>query len=282
MVELKSRIKSVESTQKITKSMKLVATSKLHQCQGQLRNFSPYADNCARALSMVLGGSGAACPLLERREGAGKVCSVLFVGNRGLCGSYNQDIVRFLQSSERKGAPGSFTVVCGRWGAELQRDPRLNVRRCFTELGDVPSVEESDVIAEYLIGLFLDGEADEVRLFFQRHSGLGQRPEMELLLPASGDSSDSGGDCIFEPDRETLLNTLSRMYVSAGVRRALLEARVSEHFARMTAMTSATDNADELLRELTLTLNRTRQAKITTEISEVVGGAKALDGKDGQ
>ena len=278
---IKARIKGVESTQKITRTMKLVSTSKLHQTRGQLYRLGSFADQCRKSLRLVLeGAQGDDCPLLQSRE-IRRVCYVLFVGNRGLCGAYTTDALRYLKSLLRQEEAEYFTLLCGRWSGEHRTDRELQVRRCFDDISDVPRPEESRALSDYLQQLYLSGEADRIVLVYQRREALGQKPCSFQLLPVEQEEGESrGGDCIFEPDRQTLVNTLSRMYVDTSLMKALLEAKVSEHFARMTAMTNATDNAEELMKELSLSLNRTRQAKITTEISEVVGGANALRNGD--
>lgn len=274
---IKARLKGVESTWKITRTMKLVSTSKLHQTQGQLSRLGSFAEECRRSLKLVLAeGGDMDCPLLQGRE-VKRVCYVLFVGNRGLCGAYNTDVLRYLKGLLAKEQAEYFTLLCGRWGGEHRTDPELRVRQSMDGISDVPRTEESMALAGTLRRLYLSGEADRIVLVHQRREALGQRPRSFQLLPLEQEAGENrGGDCIFEPDRRTLLDTLSRMYVDNSVREALLEAKVSEHFARMTAMTSATDNAEELMKELRLSLNRTRQVRITTEIAEVVGGANAL------
>lgn len=274
---IKARIKGVESTRKITRTMKLVSTSKLHQTQGQLYRLGSFAEKCRQSLRLVLaGGGGEDCPLLQSRE-VKRVCYVLFVGNRGLCGAYNTDVLRYLKGLLAKEQAAYFTLICGRWSGEHRTDRELRVRQCFDDISDVPRAEESMALAAHLRQLYLSGEADRIVLVYQRREALGQRPCSFQLLPLEQEEGENrGGECIFEPDRKTLVDTLSRLYVDNSVMKALLEAKVSEHFARMTAMTNAMDNAEELMKELSLSLNRTRQAKITTEIAEVVGGANAL------
>lgn len=273
---IKARIKGVESTGKITKTMKLVSTAKLHQTQLQLSRLEGFAKKCRQSLGLVLSDiEGDECPLLKPRE-IKKVCYVLFVGNRGLCGAYNWDVLRYLRSLLEQEKNEFFTVICGRWSGEHREDKSLNVVRCFDNIEDVPSQARIQELSGYIQQLYLDEKADKIVLVYQCRESMGQRPETFQLLPLDKEETESGGDCIFEPDKLSLVNTLSRMYVDNSLAKVLLEAKVSEHFARMTAMTNAIDNADELLHELNLTLNRTRQAKITTEISEVVGGANAL------
>ena len=273
---IKARIKGVESTGKITKTMKLVSTAKLHQTQIQIARLEDFAEKCRQSMSLVLSDiDGDECPLLKARE-IKKVCYVLFVGNRGLCGAYNWDVLRFMRAQLQQEQAEYFTLICGRWSGEHRQDKSLKVERCFDDIDDIPSQEQSQELSRYIQELYVSGRADKVVLVYQRRESMGQRPQAFQLLPLDENCGGKGGDCIFEPDKLSLVNTLSRMYVDNNIAKVLLQAKVSEHFARMTAMTNAIDNADELLHELNLTLNRTRQAKITTEISEVVGGANAL------
>lgn len=275
---IKAHIKSVESTRKITRSMKLVSASKLHRVQGQLSGFTYYADSCRRALDVALSG-GEDGPLLRKRAGDGpdRVCYVAFVGSRGLCGGYNQELMDCLRRTVAED-PGDFRcVICGRWHPETEEDGSLRLLRRFEDMGDVPAPEDGAALSEYLKGLFLSGDFDRVVLLYQKHAHMSQSPESLQLLPLRREEgAGAGREVIFEPDRRTLVERLCNMYTGACVRRVLLESRLSEHYARMTAMTAATDNAEKLERELSLKMNRTRQAKITTELSEIVGGSKAL------
>jgi len=273
---IKNRIRSVESTGKITKSMKLVSNSKLHQTQNLLKRFQLYSDRCADALRGAAYGCGDEIPLLAQREDSGKTCFVLFVGDRGLCGSYNSDILAYSRELLRRSGEDSYTVICGRLGKDMADDPTLRVKEVFAELGDTPKASDSRGLCDYLRKEFLNGDCDRVKMVFQHHVGLSQVPECVQLLPVQTDTEKTEKEFIFEPDRVTCVSKLCDMYMDSGVYRVLLSSKVSEHYARMNAMTAATDNAEELLRNLTLTLNRTRQAKITTEINEVAGGAKAL------
>ncbi len=273
---IKNRIRSVESTGKITRSMKLVSTAKLNQTQNMLRSFKKYSDRCTKLLSEAAWGCGNDFPLLAPREDTGKTCFVLFIGDRGLCGSYNQDVLYYYRQLLSHAGEESFTVICGKKGLDMRDEPELKVRTVFADMGDTPTASDSRRLSEYLRRMYLNGECDNVKLVYQRHHGLSQVPECVQLLPVQNEEEKGERELIYEPDRSSCICQLCDMYMDSGVYRVLLESKVSEHFARMTAMTSATDNADELLRSLTLTLNRTRQAKITTEINEVAGGAKAL------
>ena len=261
--KIRTRIKSVQSTQQITKSMKMVAASKLRRTQTAFGELRAYAEKSGEILEKVSVGTSDNPFLLPHAEKE-KVCYVLIVGNRGLCGTYNTALLRFLEDRCRKDGRKAFLVTAGRWGKDMIQTLGLPVRRSF--------------ISDYLRELYRSGEADEIVLVFQQfRSVLAQTPGCKTLLPLSPkEGATDSENVIFEPDRTALLNTLVDMYLDNTVHAALLEARTGEHSARMTAMTSASDNTEELIAELTLELNHARQAAITTEISEIVGGAAAL------
>lgn len=274
--KIRTRIKSVQSTQQITKSMKMVAASKLRRTQAAFGELRAYAEKSGEILEKV--GAGASDnPFLLPHAEKERVCYVLIVGNRGLCGTYNTALLRFLEDRCRRDGREAFLVTAGRWGRDMIQTLGLPVRRSF-EVSDTPSSAEARQLSDYLRELYRSGEADEIVLVFQQfRSVLAQTPGCKTLLPLSPkeDATDSE-NVIFEPDRTALLNMLVDMYLDNTVHAALLEARTGEHSARMTAMTSASDNTEELIAELTLELNHARQAAITTEISEIVGGAAAL------
>ena len=274
---IRMRIKSVESTRQITKSMKMVAAAKLRKTQlafGRLRDFSEQSERmlCATASS----GTGEN-PFLTRHETDARVCYVLIVGNRGLCGTYNHGLLRFFEALRDKEQRETLLYSVGRWGKDLIGP----VDRHF-EISDTPTAEEAAQLTEALKELYRSGEADEIVLVYQHYNSvLQQIPARKTLLPLALPEGKEGADrYIFEPDRESLLNALVDMYIDNMVHALLLEARTGEHSARMTAMTAAADNTEELIGELTLELNHARQAAITTEISEIVGGAAALRQED--
>ena len=274
--KIHTRIKSVQSTQQITKSMKMVAASKLRRTQAAFGDLRTFADKSGEILSRV--GAGAEDnPYLTPHAEREKLCYVLIVGNRGLCGTYNTALLRYLDDSAKKDGREAFLVVAGRWGKDMIQTLGIPVRRSF-EVSDTPTSAEAQALSAYLRELYRDGEADEIVLVYQQfRSVLSQNPGSRTLLPLPPrEGAAAAADVIFEPDRKTLLDTLVDMYLDNTVHAALLEARTGEHSSRMTAMTSASDNTEELIAELTLELNHARQSAITTEISEIVGGAAAL------
>ena len=274
---IKARIKSVESTRQVTKSMKMVSTAKLRRTQYTMNRVQPFAEHCRRILECLCsGGLETEQALMQTHGEIRQVCYVLIVGNRGLCGSYNSDILRYMKELAKREEKEFFTVVCGRWGEDVIAQEGLKVKRRFPELSDTPERGESDRISDYLKELYRSGQADKIVLVYQRHKGMGQEAVNEQLLPVVPMKGVKARDYIFEPDRESLLERVADLYVDNVVYEALLQARTGEHFARMTAMTTATDNTDEIIRKLTQEMNTQRQAQITTQISEVIGGANAL------
>ena len=279
MRAIRSRIKSVQNTQQITKTMKMVAAANLRRTQTGMSAMRTFAAETQQLMDALLaGGAQYPNPLLERREDVKNVCYVLFVGNRGLCGMYNHANVRFLQQLCREETRPCSVVVYGRWGRDVIAQSGLNVTETFQEVSDTPTMNDALQLADYLKRMYLSGEADEIHLIYQHfRSVLSQNPTDLQLLPAAPEAKgESPHDYIFEPDEATILENVLQLYVNNTVLSVLLEAKTGEHAARMTAMSTATDSTRELIAALQLHLNRARQAAITTEISEIVGGANAL------
>ena len=276
---IRTRIKSVENTQQITKSMKMVAAAKLRRTQSAFASLKEYSERSGEMLREALRGvQTPEHPLLRRHEENARVCYVLIVGNRGLCGTYNSALLRFLEELAAEEEREKFLVVCGRWGRDMIPAANIPIRKSF-EISDAPEAREAEGVCAYLRELYTSGEADEIVLVYQHfRSVLQQLPESRTLLPMAFEPAGESPErkVIYEPDGETLIRTLVDMAFQNAVHTALLEARTGEHSARMTAMTAAADNTEELINELTLQLNHARQAAITTEISEIAGGAEAL------
>lgn len=280
MREIRARIKSVKNTQQITKAMKMVAAAKLRRTEGGMSGAREFARQSQQILNELLSGENVSYSnrFLEPRQEVKRVCYVLFVGSRGLCGVYNHAVLRYAQEVLREETRPCTVVVCGRWGRDVIAQEGLPVERTFDELSDTPGLADSLTVADYLKSMYLNGEADEIHLIYQRYcSVLQQTPGMVQLLPAKPEvSSQTANDYIFEPDGESVLENLMQLYLNNTVYSVMLEAKVGEQAARMTAMSTATDATTELIDELSLKLNRVRQAAITTEIAEIVGGANAL------
>lgn len=279
---IRTHIKSVESTRKITKSMKMVAAAKLKRTQQAMNALRPYADAAGEMLAH-LGADAAARdnPFLQKRE-VRRVCYVLFVGSRGLCGVYNTALLKYCEGLAERETREFFLLVCGRWGREQLAASALPVRETINTLSDAPTPEEAARLADKLRALYLSGEADEIVLVYERYySALRQEPETLRLLPIEPPPAEGEKRYLLEPDARTIADTLAEMYLVNTLYAVLLEAKTGEHSARMTAMTAATDNTEQLLETLNLELNHARQNAITKEITEIVGGANALKDKEG-
>ena len=283
MRAIRTRIKSVKSTQQITKAMKMVAVSKLRRTQSSMQAMRPFAEKRQEVMNTLLGSStGLENRFITPHKQVKKVCYVLFVGNRGLCGAYNSAILHYANELVSASPVEYGLVVCGRWGKDVIANSRLNVIKTFAEVSDTPSADEALEIADYLKSLFLSGGYDEVHLVYQRYiSALRQEPSHVQLLPAAPTAEEKGTGkvFIFAPDANSVLENVMQLYLNNKVMSVLLDAKCGEHSARMTAMTAAADSTKSLISELDLKLNRARQAAITTEISEIVGGASALKKK---
>jgi len=277
---IKERIKSVESTSKITKSMKMVSAAKLHRTQNMRGNLSAFSEKCESVLkSVISAGYSLEHPLMKCND-CNKTCYVLFVGNRGLCGGYNTELLKFFQTLEADDS--SIIVCCGRWGKETVASLGIKVIKTFDEMNDTPSEDDAKPLADYLKELYLNGECSEILLVYQRFENvLTQIPTVKKLLPLTVEKRNREvTDLIFEPDKDTLVDGIVDLYFDNTVYSALIDAKAGEHAARLTAMTSASDSTEKLIAQLTLQLNHARQSTITTEISEVAGGANALNKVD--
>ena len=282
MRAIRSRIKSVQNTQQITKTMKMVAAANLRRTQSGMSAMRTFALQTQQLMDALLsGGTQYENPLLQPREPAEKVLYVLFVGNRGLCGMYNHTALRFLQQQVHSDGRDCSVIVCGRWGRDVIAQSGLNVVDTLSDMSDTPTMDQALVLADRLRWMYLNGEADEIHLIYQHFTSvLSQNPTDLQLLPAAPEAKgENPHDYIFEPDQATILANVLQLYLSNTVYSVMLEAKTGEHAARMTAMSTATDSTRELIASLQLHLNRARQAAITTEISEIVGGANALKKK---
>ncbi len=285
--DIKRRIRAVKNTQQITKAMEMVAAAKLRRTQEKVLSARPYARRAQEVLARLLGaGVEADHPLLDRRDG-GKVAYVVMGGDRGLCGSYNVNIIRMANAAlavARREQKEVALVPVGRVVRDFFRRRGWQFPLEFTGLGDDPSFSQASLVAGKLTRIFLEGEADEVRVVYTEFiSPLQQRPREIILLPISPPEAIGVPDRVaveyfFEPSPRRVLDALLPKFVEIQVYRTLLEAKTSEHGARMTAMRNATDNAEEMIDQLTLDFNKARQAAITKEISEIVRGAEALRG----
>jgi F-type H+-transporting ATPase subunit gamma len=278
--EIKRRIRSVRSTQQITKAMEMVAAAKLRRSQNRVVAARPYARGMDEMLeNLAFAASDVGHPLFRPRTGERRLL-VVFTADRGLCGAYNANLLRASEQILR-GPEGSGVrlFLLGRKARDYFRRRRYPVVEARTELPAEARLETAQALSARLQEIFLAGEADAVDLLFTRFlSILSRRIEREPFLPVAprGTAGGSARNYLFEPAAGRLLADLLPRYAATKILQALLESSASEHAARMVAMQSARKNAGEMIDHLVLTRNRLRQATITKEISEIVGGAEAL------
>jgi F-type H+-transporting ATPase subunit gamma len=290
--DIKRRIRSVRNTRKITRAMELVAAAKLRRAQSRIEAMRPYADTMRELIAGVgrAASSVRGLPLLEQREEVSTVAIVPLTGDRGLAGAFNAQVLRrafALERQLRRDGLDVRWVAVGKKGRSTLSFRRYELSGEYTGFTDQPAYRDAQAIAHRVAELFTEREVDRVVLVYNTfESALSQRVTEQEILPIAADILETDeeereadamrGDFIFEPEPEEILERLLPVYVETQVYRALLESTASEQGARMTAMRNASKNAGELIDRLTLVMNRARQAEITQEILEVVGGAEAL------
>jgi F-type H+-transporting ATPase subunit gamma len=281
--DIQRRIRSVQSTQKITRAMKLVAAAKLRRAQERILSARPYANKMAELLgNLVSGADDATHPLLEQREGPRRQI-VIITADRGLAGAFNANILRRAVELVRESSSAEVTlVVVGRKARDFFRRRPVTVKRDMIGFWDRLAYSHAQELADYFMQQYLDGEVDEVVLLYNEFRSVAvQRPVRQQLLPiprtalAEGEAA-APVDYIYEPGPEAILGDLLPRHVRMQVYRALMESLAGEYGARMTAMEAATKNAKEMIDVLTIQYNKARQEKITKELLDIVGGAEAL------
>ena len=298
--ELKSRVASVKNVQKITRAMEMISAARLRRAEQRIVALRPYASAIRR---MTRHAAEAAeniphMPILRERDEVNQVGMLLVTSDRGLAGAFNGQIIRAgiraADDLEREGKKVSFSAS-GRRGVGSLNFRKRTPRGAYTGFTDRPAYADARQIASDLIAAYVDGDVDRVEIFYNHYiSPLQQRVTRETLLPLQQASilEEGEGDEFeeetrerqghhralveYEPEPEEILQRLVPVYVEISIFRALLESTASEHGARMTAMRNASQNAGDIIKDLTLQMNRARQAEITQEIMEVVGGAEAL------
>ena len=282
--DIQRRIRSVQSTQKITRAMKLVAAAKLRRAQERILSARPYANKMAELLSNLVSGQGSdgvAHPLLEQREGPRRQI-VIITADKGLAGAFNSNIIRRALEFIRGSNTTEITlVVVGRKARDFYRRRPYSIKRDMIGFWDGLAFSHAQELADYFTQQFLEGEVDEVHLIYNEFRSVAvQRPVRVQLLPipkAEGEeTTEAPVDYIYEPSPEAILGDLLPRHVRMQVYRALMESVAGEHGARMTAMEAATKNAKEMIDVLTISYNKARQEKITKELLDIVGGAEAL------
>jgi F-type H+-transporting ATPase subunit gamma len=296
--DVKNRIASVQNIRKITRAMEMVAAARLRRAEQRIEHLRPYAGairRMTRQAAEAAGGEIGSLPILKQHEREERVALLLVTADRGLAGAFNSQIIRAgVRAAVEYEDAGKQVVffATGRRGVSSLTFRGREPEGAFTGFTDRPAYANAREVAEALMAAYIDDKVDRVEVFYNGYvSPLVQEVRRETLLPlqqatilegnerdTEGAEGDSGHHALveYEPDPAAILERLVPDYVEISIFRALLESTASEHGARMTAMRSASENAGEVIDDLTLEMNRARQAEITQEIMEVVGGAEAL------
>lgn len=286
--DLKRQIQSVNNTAKMTQALQTISAIKLNKARAHLDRARPYTDNVEEMMRDIADRAQSVTPLLVGRDEVNNVAICTVTSDRGLAGAFNAQVLR--RSMELRGEQDAeiVQIVTGRKAREFFRFRRMGVEEAYIGFSDSPSYEKAREIGSRLTQLFEGEEADMVYLVYNRFkNALVQQPTATRILPISSEDTDeenegegNGSDIPFEfiPEPEELLKRLVPKYVETLVFRALLESAAGEHGARMTAMKSASDSANEMSEELTMQLNKMRQAAITQEIIEIASAAEAIGG----
>ena len=291
--ELKRRIRSVQNTKKITKTMELVSTSKLKRAQDRVVGARPYAQALAAVIGQLYSAELAErFPLLRQpgKTGVRRAALLLITSNRGLCGAFNANLIREarrrLEEIEAQDAHTELHLV-GKKGVSYFKFTKRNIASQRVDIGDRPTLDHAAELAKPLMERFANGELDEVDVVFAKFNSAVSTPPTTLrILPVTpperrrsgGQEAKAAVNYILKPSAEEILKQLLPLYVQNQFYRALVETAAAEHGARRTAMKNATDAGSDMLNILQRTFNRARQAQITQELAEIVGGAEALKG----
>ena len=291
--DIARRINSIRNTSKTTKAMEMVAAARLRRAQSRIESLRPYAERMMELMQEVARHTegGEQYPLLKVHEEEKRVAIVMLTGDRGLAGAFNANIIRHslaIHDQARAEGKDVVSVIVGRKGVGTMRFRGYEVKEAIIGITDRPKYTDAEDIAHRVATLYTSGEVDRVHLVYNHFkSAMEQTVTEEVILPlgeeivttepeVSEEEKKLQGDFIYEPSASAILQELLPSYLDSTIYRALLESTASEHGARMTAMRSASDNAQEMVDKLTLAMNKARQAAITQDILEVVAGAEAL------
>jgi F-type H+-transporting ATPase subunit gamma len=289
--ELRTKIKSVENTKKITKAMEMISVSKMRKAQERMRTARPYAEKI-RAIASNLGQANPEYVHAYMKHSDGKAVGFIVVTtDKGLCGGLNTNLLRAVTTQLRETQSAGKTaqaVAIGSKGLGFLNRVGAKVVSHVTHLGDKPHLEKLIGPVKVMLDTYANGELSAVYLCYNKFiSTMAQQPTIDQLLPLSADKMEAetkasgthhGWDYLYEPDAQAVIDDLLVRYAEALVYQAVAENMASEHAARMVAMKAATDNAGNVIGELKLVYNKTRQAAITKELSEIVSGAAAISG----
>lgn len=277
--EIKRRIKGVKNTHQITKAMDIVSSTKFRRYNEMVMNSRPYSESIENILKNIAAGTKAEHhPLFDGRKETKKIGLIVVASDRGLCGSYNSSIIKEMKRFIEKNSGKEVSILAiGRKVRDYCRKNQLDMKSEYIQLIPETMFEKAKEISENIVEFFNEGIYDEVYIIYSKFlSAMNSELKTKRLIPIERVASETNSSYLFEPSAEEILGTLLPKYLNIVIYQDIVEATTSEHSARMRAMKSATDNAEDMISKLSLKYNRARQTTITQEISEIVGGANAL------
>lgn len=280
ILDIKRRMRSINSTMQITKAMYLVSSAKLNKAKARVEETRPYFEITTESVKRILSASkGMNHPFLKKRE-IKKTVFIVVTADRGLAGGYNSNILKLTEQNMNKETDS--VIVMGSRGRDLLKRRGYNIIESYIGITEEPEFSDAKLIGNIVMDLYEKEEVDSIKLIYTKFiSAMTQEPTMITLLPAEiADDKEEAQNLTqvqYEPSPESVIEYLIPKYIQGAVYGGLIESAASQQGARMTAMEAATDNAEEIIDELDLSYNRARQASITQEISEIVGGAEALN-----
>ena len=283
--EIDGRIKSTKKMKQITKAMNMVSSSKLRRAEKNTKQFEPYMEKMQDAITAIAGASkNSSHPMLRPRQVQRRGYLVI-TSDKGLAGAYSSNVLKRLINDikEKHTSSDEYSIiVLGQSGVDFLKNRGYEIENSLVDVPDQPSFKSIQAIAKHAIDLFSEEHIDELKIYYSHYvSVLENKPTTKQVLPLSREDSSQGQGQMssyeFEPDKESILSVILPQYVESLIYGTILDAKASEHAARMTAMKNASDNATELIDDLSLQYNRARQAEITQQITEIVGGSAALE-----
>ena len=283
--EIDTRIKSTKKMKQITKAMNMVSSSKLRRAESNTKQFRPYMEKMQDAITAVAGADkNSHHPMLQQRE-VKKSGYLVITSDKGLAGAYNANVLKHLVKDieSKHASKDEYSIlVLGQTGVDFLKNKGYEIHESLIDVPDQPSFKEVQVIAKKAIDLYSEEVVDEVKIYFSHFvSVLENTPSTKTVLPLSPEDSSLGHGQMssyeFEPDKEAILSVILPQYVESLIYGTILDAKASEHATRMTAMKNASDNASDIIDDLSIQYNRARQAAITQQITEIVGGSVALE-----
>ena len=283
--EIDGRIKSTKKMKQITKAMNMVSSSKLRRAEKNTKQFEPYMEKMQDAITAIADASkNSSHPMLRPRQ-VQRSGYLVITSDKGLAGAYSSNVLKRLINDikEKHSSSDEYSIiVLGQSGVDFLKNRGYEIENSLVDVPDQPSFKSIQAIAKHAIDLFSEEHIDELKIYYSHYvSVLENKPATKQVLPLSREDSSQGQGQMssyeFEPDKESILSVILPQYVESLIYGTILDAKASEHAARMTAMKNASDNATELIDDLSLQYNRARQAEITQQITEIVGGSAALE-----